>query len=30
MRRGEIWSVAGGKDYAGKPRLLVIVQDDTP
>jgi hypothetical protein len=20
MRRGEIWTVAGGKDYAGKPR----------
>jgi hypothetical protein len=21
MRRGEIWTVAGGKNYAGKPRL---------
>ncbi|MDI4666681.1 type II toxin-antitoxin system PemK/MazF family toxin [Xanthobacter autotrophicus] len=29
MRRGDIWTVAGGKDYAGKPRPVVIVQDDT-
>lgn len=28
LRRGEIWTVAGGKDYAGKPRPVVIVQDD--
>jgi mRNA interferase MazF len=28
MRRGEIWSASGGKDYAGKPRPVVIVQDD--
>jgi mRNA interferase MazF len=28
MRRGEIWTVAGAKDYAGKPRPAVIVQDD--
>ncbi len=28
MRRGEIWTIAGGKDYAGKPRLVFIVQDD--
>jgi mRNA interferase MazF len=28
MRRGEIWTVAGGRDYAGKPRPVVIVQDD--
>lgn len=28
MRRGEIWTVAGGSDYAGKPRPAVIVQDD--
>src|SRR5213595_863483 len=28
MRRGEIWTVAGGKDYAGKPRPAVIIQDD--
>lgn len=29
MRRGEIWTVAGGRDYAGKPRPAVIVQDDS-
>jgi mRNA interferase MazF len=29
MRRGDIWAVAGGKDYAGKPRPVVIVQDDS-
>jgi mRNA interferase MazF len=29
MKRGEIWTVAGGKDYVGKPRLVVIVQDDS-
>ena len=28
MRRGEIWTVAGGNDYAGKHRPAVIVQDD--
>jgi mRNA interferase MazF len=28
VRRGEIWTVAGGADYAGKPRPAVIVQDD--
>ncbi len=28
LRRGEIWTVAGGKDHAGKPRPVVIVQDD--
>jgi mRNA interferase MazF len=28
MRRGEIWTAAGGKDYAGKPRPVVVVQDD--
>jgi len=28
MKRGEIWTVAGGRDYAGKPRPAVIVQDD--
>jgi mRNA interferase MazF len=28
MRRGEVWTVAGGKDYAGKPRPTVILQDD--
>jgi mRNA interferase MazF len=28
MRRGEVWTAAGGKDYAGKPRPVVIVQSD--
>jgi mRNA interferase MazF len=28
MRRGEVWTVAGGGDYAGKRRPVVIVQDD--
>jgi len=28
MKRGDIHTVAGGKDYAGKPRPVVIVQDD--
>lgn len=29
MKRGEIWTVAGGGGpYAGKPRPCVIVQDD--
>lgn len=28
MKRGEIWTVAGGKDYAGKPRPAVVIQDD--
>jgi mRNA interferase MazF len=28
MSRGEIWTVAGGKDYAGKPRPVVILQHD--
>jgi mRNA interferase MazF len=28
MRRGDIWTVSGGKDYAGKPRPVVIVGDD--
>jgi mRNA interferase MazF len=28
MRRGDIWTVSGGKDYAGKSRPVVIVQDD--
>jgi mRNA interferase MazF len=28
LKRGEIWTVAAGKDYAGKPRPAVIVQDD--
>lgn len=28
MKRGEIWTASGGADYAGKPRPVVIVQDD--
>jgi mRNA interferase MazF len=26
MKRGDIWTVAGGPDYTGKPRPVVIVQ----
>lgn len=30
MRRGDIWTVAGGRGYAGKPRpVVVVVQDDS-
>ncbi|ANY82705.1 growth inhibitor PemK (plasmid) [Microvirga ossetica] len=29
MRRGENWTVSGGKNYAGKPRPVVVVQDDS-
>ena len=28
MKRGEVWTIAGGGDYAGKPRPAVILQDD--
>ena len=28
MKRGEVWTVSGGQDYAGKPRPAVILQDD--
>ena len=28
MRRGELWTVAGGGDFIGKPRPVVIVQSD--
>ena len=28
MKRGEVWTVAGGPDYAGKPRPAIILQDD--
>lgn len=28
MRRGEIWTAAGGREYSGKPRPVVVVQDD--
>ncbi len=29
MKRGDIWTVSGGKGYAGKPRPAVILQDDS-
>ena len=29
MRRGEIWTVSGGRDYAGKSRPAVMLQDDS-
>jgi mRNA interferase MazF len=28
VKRGEVWTAAGGSDYASKPRPVVIVQDD--
>jgi mRNA interferase MazF len=28
VNRGEIWTAAAGSGYAGKPRPVVIVQDD--
>jgi mRNA interferase MazF len=28
MVRGEVWTAAGGKDYAGKPRPVVVVQSN--
>lgn len=28
MNRGEIWTAAAGSGYAGKPRPVVVVQDD--
>lgn len=28
MKRGEIWTAAGGTHYAGKPRPVLVVQDD--
>ena len=28
MKRGEIWTVAGGPDYGGKPRPVAILRDD--
>lgn len=28
MRRGQIWTAAGGNHYAGKPRPVLILQDD--
>ncbi len=29
MKRGEIWTAAGGPDYAGKPRPVLILQEDS-
>lgn len=29
MRRGDIWTASGGQGYAGKPRPVVIVQDNS-
>ncbi len=28
MKRGEIWTMAGGPGYASNPRPVLIVQDD--
>lgn len=28
MRRSEVWTVAAGTGYTGKPRPVVIIQDD--
>jgi mRNA interferase MazF len=28
VKRGDIWTVSGGADYAGKPRPAIILQDD--
>ncbi|MGK2925227.1 MAG: type II toxin-antitoxin system PemK/MazF family toxin [Lysobacterales bacterium] len=28
MKRGEIWTVSSGSAYTGKPRPVVILQDD--
>jgi mRNA interferase MazF len=28
VKRGEIWTMAGGPGYASKPRPAVIIQDD--
>ncbi len=28
LKRGEIWTASGGPAYAGKPRPVIIVQDD--
>ena len=27
MKRGEIWTIAGGPDYSAKPRSVAILQD---
>jgi mRNA interferase MazF len=28
VKRGEVWTAAGGSGYAGKPRPVVVIQDD--
>ena len=28
MKRGEIWTATAGSGYAGKPRPVVVIQDD--
>ena len=28
MKRGELWTVAGGGSYTGKPRPALVLQDD--
>lgn len=28
ISRGDVWTAAGGPDYAGKPRPVVVLQDD--
>lgn len=28
MKRADVWTVAWGADYAGKPRPAVVIQDD--
>jgi mRNA interferase MazF len=28
LKRGEVWTASGGSDYAGKPRPVVIIQDN--
>ena len=27
MKRGDIWSISGGSEYAGKPRPVAVLQD---
>lgn len=29
MKRGQIWTASGGREYAGKPRPVVILQEDS-
>jgi mRNA interferase MazF len=28
MKRGDIWTVAGGPGYAGNPRPVMVLQDN--